>query len=308
MRDQSFELREMERPEAAIRQLSDAIRVRTDPPGGASEDDDELNEVLVGGLEVAGSVGGAALGLVGGPVGMLGGAALGPIAVRALKAAIGAGLAWRARDRAAGAALLIAAEEQQRSRDGEFRRGDGFFDAQGDLRPEAESLLEGVLREAAASFDERKVRVLARFYAALEYDESVSSADAYYLLRQIGQMTYRQIVALSVVAQRDKYERELSTANRGQVQASGLDLRRPHPTLDPELAELADRGLLGISSGARIVRMRETFDGIQHLSQIGYGKLRLLPAAEQLMAMIGDEMISEQQQREWLEQLRGVPR
>jgi hypothetical protein len=272
------------------------------------EEDRELNEVLAGGLEVAASLGAAGVALAGGPVAALGGAALAPAAARALKAAIGAGLTWRSRDRAAAAALLIAGEEQERASAGQSRRDDGFFDEQGGLRPEAESLLEGVLREAAASFDERKVRILARFYAALEYDDSVSAADAYFLLRQISQLTYRQMVALSVFAEREKYERELIVANRGQVEASGPDLRRPDPVLDMELRDLADRGLVGIAVGRQAVRFDDAVAGLEPLFQIGYGKLRLLPPAEQLMALIGEGAVSEDEQRIWLEQLRGVPR
>ena len=204
--------------------------------------------------------------------------------------------------------MLIASEEQERDQQGQSRRGDGFFVESGGLRPEAESLLEGVLREAAASFDERKVRILARFYAALEYDDSASAADAYFLLRQISQLTYRQIVALSVVAEREQYERELIFANRGQVQASGPDLRRPDPVLDMELRDLADRGLVGIAVGRQAARLNDAVAGLEPLYQIGYGKLRLLPAAQQLMALVGDGVVSEEERRDWLEQLKGVPR
>jgi hypothetical protein len=91
-------------------------------------DGEELSDVLAGGAEVLGALPGAAVGFVvaGTPGAMIGGVVT-PLVTRALKAAIGAGLTRRARDRAAGAALLIESERRRRCQAGELPRDDGFL-------------------------------------------------------------------------------------------------------------------------------------------------------------------------------------
>jgi hypothetical protein len=188
----------------------------------ADDGEERVKRFIDGGADLAGAVGGVGATAVGGP---LVGAAVG-VAIRQVVMAVG-GLFSRREEERIGAALLTIEEDtkayQQR---GERPRDDGFFDERGDLRPEAEELLEGVLRQAAASHEERKVPLLAHLFSSVAHDESVGSADAVYLLRLASELTYRQFVILSAFA-------------------SGDAPRRP-VRYDPELDDLGERLLLGL--------------------------------------------------------------
>jgi hypothetical protein len=264
-----------------------------------------MSEVLEGGIEVVGSLPGASVGfLIAGPPGALVGAVATPIIIRALKAAVGAGLAHRARDRAAATAILIEGARRERGERGERRRDDGFFDARGELRPEAEELLEGVLREAAQTYEERKVPLLAALYSNVEYDASVPGPDALFLLRRASQMTYRQLVALSVLDQYERYSDQLIQTHVMHTETTGHP--GGDPTIQMELSDLASQQLVGVlsSSTGGVVPLAATTGGIP--ANVGYGKLRLLPAGETFcrLAAVRD-LISDEERDAWLASLRG---
>jgi hypothetical protein len=263
--------------------------------------------VLEGGIEVVGSLPGAAVGfLIAGPPGGLVGAAVTPIITRALKAAIGAGLAHRARDRAAATALLIEGARQEREAHGDRRREDGFFDARGELRPEAEELLEGVLREAAQTYEERKVPLLAAMYSNVEYDATVPSAEALLLLRRASQLTYRQLVALSAFEQPERYADHLLQTQAMHSETSGHP--RGDPTIELELSDLASQQLLGtLNTAGQSVPLATTIGGVGNLpSSVGYGQLRLLGAGKTLCRLAATrDLVPDEERDAWLDALRG---
>ena len=106
---------------------------------------------------------------------------------------------------------------------------------------EAVDLLEGVLRQAAQSFEERKVALLARLYSEVAHDPSVDAASAAFAVRLVGELTYRQLVILSTLALEDRH-------HHATVQAAGR-LYCPD-----ELDDLGDRGLIGLVSPEGVVR------------------------------------------------------
>jgi hypothetical protein len=111
---------------------------------------------------------------------------------------IGQRLFAREEERAREAAVQIAADARERQEQGEQVRDDGFFDEDGRLRSDGEELLEGVLRQAAAAYEERTVPLLARLYSSIAFDPQVGPGDAFFLVRLAGALTYRQFVALGV--------------------------------------------------------------------------------------------------------------
>jgi hypothetical protein len=215
-------------------------------------------------------------------------------------------LAYRARDRAAAAAILIEGSQREREARGEPRREDGFFDARGELRPEAEELLEGVLREAAQTYEERKVALLAALYSNVEYDTIVPGPDALLLLRRASQMTYRQFVALSVFEQLERYADHLMQTDAMHTETNGHP--EGDPTIQIELSDLVSQQLLGsLSFGGATVPLAATWGGIGNLpSRVGYGQLRLLPAGGTLcrLAAVRD-LITDEERDTWLDRLRG---
>lgn len=181
-----------------------------------------VRRLLEGGADLAGAVGGVGATAVAGP---WAGAAVG-VAITHTVTAVGRRFSRREEERVGAALLTIKADARDRHERGERPREDGFFDDRGRMRPEAEDLLEGVLRQAAASYEERKVPLLAHLFSSVAYDDSVGSADAMYLVRLASELTYQQFVILSA----------FSTGDAAQ-----------HPIVyDPELDDLGERLLLGL--------------------------------------------------------------
>jgi hypothetical protein len=68
-------------------------------------------------------------------------------------------------------------DTRRRESSGEQLRDDGFFDARGALRLDAEELLEGVLRRSASTYEERKLPLLARLYSTVAHDKTISPSE-----------------------------------------------------------------------------------------------------------------------------------
>jgi hypothetical protein len=171
------------------------------------------------------------------------------------------------------------------------------------MRPDAEELLEGVLRHAAETYEERKVPLLANLYSAVAYDSSVAAAEAQFLLRTAADLTYRQFVALAVVAHREEHMRDLARARGLHDEGRAT----PDPAVLIELDNLGDRRLVGLRSGGRVVVVGVTIETTPSLSEakVGYGAMHLLPAGALLVRLTAtDEMGLDERQR-WVEALTG---
>ncbi len=145
---------------------------------------------------------GGAVGLLGGPLGVLAGSAVGLMLQKVL-ARLGAEFEQRhlgPREKArASAALYYALEDiEQRLEDGEEPRDDDFFDAEAGERPRADELLEAVLVSAQNDHEERKVRHLGWLYSALVFDESIKPSDATFMVELASKLTYGQLTLIGL--------------------------------------------------------------------------------------------------------------
>jgi hypothetical protein len=123
------------------------------------------------------SLGGLGIGFaVGGPIGGAAGAAT--LLVTRVLALVGHQIRNQFGPREEiriGGALGVAVERiSERLDAGETPRDDGLFEPGAD----PQGLLEGTLRAAASSYEERKIPFIGRFYASLVFDRSVSPATA----------------------------------------------------------------------------------------------------------------------------------
>ncbi len=164
------------------------------------EPDDESSqalELLALGADFVGGVAGQATG------DPMSGAALQPLvagAINRIGALIYQRLTGPAQQRRAGGALFVArARIRERLESGDKPRDDGFFDEMGGDRAPAEELLEGVLLQAADSYQQRKVQYLGEFYASLVFATGLDPAYAHALLRVADRLTYRQLVLLALI-------------------------------------------------------------------------------------------------------------
>jgi hypothetical protein len=275
----------------------------TDPN---APDDEKLFSVVEAGSDLAGNLGGAGIGLlVGGPPGAVVGAALGPT-IKHTALVLYDRLHGRQRVRAGATLQFVAEDVERRHANGQVPRDDGFFEPRDGLRPEADELLEGVLLQAANSYEERKVPLLGRLYAGIAHDPTVSPATGNYLVRLASELTYRQFVALSVFANFDQHSDALINALVNRAEGTF----QPDPALLLELDDLGDRRLVGVDVKGRVVALGETIDASGPLSGIkpGYGRLRLTDAGQLLVRLTRADELSAQEQAAWIQQLQGTPR
>lgn len=126
---------------------------------------------------------------------------------------------------------------------GQIPRADGFFDKVGSRRTPSQELLEATLIKARDAYEERKVRYIGAFYANLIFTDYVSSSTAHLLLKQLEQLSYRQLCLIALIG------------TKGAIDVEPL--RRPTHS-DPELEALkreemdlhaTDLGTKGLISG-----------------------------------------------------------
>lgn len=270
----------------------------------ATEADDQIEDAAATsfverGADLAGALAGGALSLVGGPLGALGGAAVG-VAVKHVVAGLSSRLAARQSIRAGAAVLFIADDAQARAVKREEPRQDGFFDGRGALRSDAEEVLEAILLQAANSYQEQKVPYIAHLYDGVAHDVNVQSADAHVLISLADRLSYRQLVTMAVLADNDRYFRALARA------ASLRDEGRSAPpeTLLIELDQLGEFGLVGARvEGKGPFRQGAVYGTQKRMSDQPFGALRLMPLGELLHRLMRLAEVPGQECDAWVAQL-----
>lgn len=272
---------------------------------------DDKSEVEAGqelvqiGADSLAAVGGAA-GAFLGPVGAIVGAAATPVVGRLMGSA---GRAIQRRfltpketDRIGSSLAIALGRIQERIQEGAQPRQDGLFDPDSDPR----GLLEGTLRSAARSYDEKKVSFIGAFYASFVFDEEMSINTAHFLLTLLDRLTYHHLCALTYFAE------EGNDAERAQVQLDAEEgTVRASPTLLSELFELANLGLLGAWQGdpKEVRSLGETYatlgGGVPIVARSA-ALLALMPLGRALVEMAELEKIPDADKQEIGAELRGT--
>jgi hypothetical protein len=175
----------------------------------AQTDDKRVEALLEAGSEIAGSVTGAAIGLLAaGPPGALLGATAGPIVARLVRRVGGElqerVLGERERARVGAAAAYALTNIKGLLEEGQELRQDGFFEAaDGAERPAAEEVFEGVLLRARDAYEEKKIEYLGYLFTTVAFRPEISAADANQILAIADRLTYRQLVVLAVLSDED---------------------------------------------------------------------------------------------------------
>jgi hypothetical protein len=147
-------------------------------------------------FDMSGSIVGAVLGeRIGGPAGMVVGAATGPITARAMVlAALGVAkrFANPKEEQRVATALTHAAEIiRHRKAAGEVPRSDSSWAAQ------AEEIAEGVIGLAQKEPEERKLKYLGAMLASFAFDPKIDRSRANFFYRKVEKLSYRQLVLLA---------------------------------------------------------------------------------------------------------------
>jgi len=166
---------------------------------------DSLRGLIHGGVEIAGGAVGGALGfLAGGPAGAAAAGAGGVMAAMALKhigeEASERLLGPREKVRVGGVLAIAAAEIDQRIKNGESIRSDGFFQNKSTGRSDAEEVAESVLLKSQREPEEKKLSYMGHLLASIPFDNQISAQMAHQIIKVAEQLTYRQLCILKLAA------------------------------------------------------------------------------------------------------------
>lgn len=95
------------------------------------------------------------------------------------------------------AAATIRIDE--RMKNGENLRDDGFFDPRLGDRPVADEVYEGALMVAQRTYQEKKIPFLGNLLASISFDKEIDGGNANLLLRQAEAISYRQLCILALL-------------------------------------------------------------------------------------------------------------
>lgn len=151
--------------------------------------------------------------------------------------------------------------------EGEVPRDDDFFNKTCENRSASEELLEGVLSVAKNEYEERKTPYLARLYANILFHEEISRPSANYLLKLSEQITYRQIIILSILG-------DLELAHQAMPQVNLLKKESYHSVSGMEnvaiAAEIFDLYRMSIL-GSHVAILDSAGINPSALTLVGYG-------------------------------------
>ncbi len=144
------------------------------------------------------------VGLLGGPLGALAGAGVG-LAIREVLLKLGdefeqRQLGPREKQRAGAALYWALTEVEDRLKDGQEPRNDGFFLRENlDGRGRADELLEVVLTRAMGEHQERKLRHLGYLYGALVFREDIKPGHGNFLVEMASRLTWEQLLLVALI-------------------------------------------------------------------------------------------------------------
>lgn len=152
---------------------------------------------------IGAAVGAAIGGAVAGPAGTIGGAAVGD-AIGAVFKDLASDVKRRYLSKKEGVRIDRALRLTKEKIDANFCSGkalrdDGFFESGVDERSTAEEIFEGVLIASQREYEEKKLPLMAKLYANIAFDATVSRPTANRLLKLASDLTYRQLVIVKVV-------------------------------------------------------------------------------------------------------------
>jgi len=175
-----------------------------------SAEDQRLRVIIDCGAEIAGGVVGGALGfLAEGPAGA---AAFGAGGIAAALALRRMGhevserlLGPRERARIGGVLAIAAAEIDNRLKNGESIRSDGFFDQKPHGRSDADEVAESVLLRSQREPEEQKIPYMAHLLSSVPFDDQIGAQMAHQIIKAAEQLTYRQMCLMHLAVMKDAF-------------------------------------------------------------------------------------------------------
>lgn len=173
------------------------------------ENDDKAKQLIEAGTEIAGAAVGGALGfLAGGPLAAASAGAFGVViakgAGKLLTDVANRHLSQREEIRVGAAAAFALSIIQDRLKEGEKPRDDGFFTSRTGGRSSAEEIFEGVLHKSKNEHEEKKVRIFASIFANIAFTSGLRVGEANHILQIADNLTYRQMCLLALFHRKEE--------------------------------------------------------------------------------------------------------
>lgn len=166
-------------------------------------ENDKLKDFLKKGAEITGATIGGAIGLIGGPAGVVVGGGLGVLTSQLMYEVIERQLTNRQQIRIAATSTFLFDGIAQRLKNGEIIRTDDFFERKIYDRSKAEELFEGTLMRCANQFQEKKIRHLSKIFEETIFNEQISPETANQLLELGNTLTFRKLSLISFYGRRN---------------------------------------------------------------------------------------------------------
>lgn len=139
--------------------------------------------------------------------------------------------------------------------------GSAGFEDDGHGRPPADELLEGVLLKARDAYEERKLSLLGSLYANIAFHPEISPPHANQLINLSSQLTYRQLVALSVADTQRQHGPLYREADYRGDEVARANLGLGGISLITELYDLYQRGLMSDVAGEAWISVSDVAPG-----------------------------------------------
>lgn len=188
--------------------------------------DQEAEQLLNRGAELAGSAVGGAIGfLAGGVLGATAGAALGTSCGHALKDIANRMLSSREQVRVGATGSIALQEIHLRLEQGQSLRSDDFFTSLKSGQRKAEEVFEGILLKAKDMHEEKKIVHIGKLFANIAFDASCSVSEANHIIGVAEALTYTQYCLLHIYEKTDNYSlRDKKIAPRESITYHALSL------------------------------------------------------------------------------------
>jgi len=167
---------------------------------------EELKKYLDQGIDIVGGGIGGALSLIGGPLGAIGGGALGVAITHGIKEILDRQLSNRQEIRVSASTVYILSGIAGKLENGEQIRQDNFFENEYG-RSSAEELFEGIILKCKDQYQEKKIQFLSKIYENTIFDQSISYETANQIVIISEGFTYRKICVVAFYGRIDDFDR-----------------------------------------------------------------------------------------------------
>lgn len=236
-------------------------------------DTSKTQKLLQAGAEILGAGIGGAVGLLGGPMGAIGGGVFGVVVSKSLVEFSDRFLSHRERARVGAAASITILNMQNRIDNGHQLRQDNFFEANQLNRSKAEELFEGTLIKCKDEYEEKKIQYITRIYENVAFDSNIKPEHANQVLNSVQQLSFRQLAILAYVGQNQN----------NSFSVRDTDYRDSTVTVDANLqfvlqdfVLLTNQGLIFRADDTAVLDYSDIIPGGMALSLVGNEYFRLL--------------------------------